>query len=47
MGASDQHRFVEAARNARTDGGVETAANMLSGLAMLLLEHECCRHPGA
>jgi hypothetical protein len=34
MGASEQHRFVEAARNARTDGGVETAANMLSGLAM-------------
>jgi uncharacterized protein DUF4329 len=34
MGASEQHRFVEAARNARTDGGVDTAANMLSGLAM-------------
>jgi hypothetical protein len=34
MGASEQHRFVEAARNARTDGGVETAAHMLSGLAM-------------
>lgn len=34
MGASEQQRFVEAARNARTDGGVDTAANMLSGLAM-------------
>jgi Domain of unknown function (DUF4329) len=34
MGASEQQRFVEAARNARTDGGVDTAAHMLSGLAM-------------
>lgn len=34
MGASDQYRFVEAARNARTDGGIEAAAHMLSGLAM-------------
>lgn len=34
MGASEQLRFVENARNARTDGGVETAAHMLSGLAM-------------
>jgi hypothetical protein len=34
MGASEQHRFVENARNARTDGGIETAAHMLSGLAM-------------
>lgn len=34
MGAPEQSRFVEAARNARSDGGVETAAHMLSGLAM-------------
>lgn len=34
MGTPDQNRFVEAARNARSDGGVETAAHMLSGLAM-------------
>jgi uncharacterized protein DUF4329 len=34
MGASEQSRFVENARNARTGGGVETAAHMLSGLAM-------------
>jgi hypothetical protein len=34
MGASEQQIFVEAARNARTDGGVDTAAHMLSGLAM-------------
>ena len=34
MGATEQNRFVEAARNARSDGGVETAAHMLSGLAM-------------
>jgi hypothetical protein len=34
MGVAEQNRFVDAARNARTDGGVETAAHMLSGLAM-------------
>jgi hypothetical protein len=34
MGAADRNSFIEAARNARSDGGVETAAHRSSGLAM-------------